>query len=199
MGEAQDAIDKSVGPLKMPKIASKMTPEQEKSKEIPTKEPWQVTKEEFGKAFYIHGRPENHAEQIRKTGLIMDGSFLRVIDPRDIQIALNFATQNGTEPGVIFVARAESFRDIDLIKKWYKDGDYPQTIEASEHEGIPIPYIAEVPAAPDVDPHKYLVENALRETQAVPPEVLADYPDLQAKSKSYQSKSPKRFFPKLFR
>ncbi|HEX8185164.1 MAG TPA: hypothetical protein VF747_10445, partial [Blastocatellia bacterium] len=52
-----------------------------------------------------------------------------------------------------------------------------QVIVGSREGYPPLRYSAEVPAG--VDPHRYLVDKAIKEGKPVPPEVLKDYPDLE--------------------
>lgn len=159
------------------------------------KEPWQITRDEFGENYYLHGTTEDKAQLIRQAGGIQKGAFINVAQDRD-HTAIAFATDSpyhgayakagrGTTKGTIFISHInaillpeEKMRNLEH-KRRIREYNFspPETIFEDDFKGRTIPYVTEVPDS--YNPHRYLVEQALRQGKHVPPEVLEDYPGLE--------------------
>ncbi len=168
MAEDTGEVNKEVG---LPK-----TPE----KNLEIKAPWEVTRKDFGENFYLHGASEKKAEYLRHLGTINKIGPLFLVLASDLDTVHYYASGGHdprAKPGSIFVFPAS---EIPESVRFIKDYPHPKrnkhVIEPFDYAVENLKYIAEMPY--DVNPHKYLIEKALKEGKNVPPEVLADYPDL---------------------
>ena len=125
------------------------------------KEPWQMTKKEFSKKHVGHGTGSKNLVDIYKNGLKSgEADDIFTIDPE------TYGSKMSATP-MAFGDRTAIFRK-SAVEPGYGGRMYPLK-EGSRP-------IADVPSGKA--PHKYLVQQALSEGKSVPPEVLADYPDL---------------------
>lgn len=167
-------------------------------KASPKKEPWQITRDEFGENYYLQGTTEDKAQLIREAGGIQKGAFINV-GQDSLHTAIAYATDapntsgtfsksgRGTAEGSVFVSHISEVltpqqravklkREIDNVSGYTYMVRPPETIQENDIRGRTIPYTAEIP--PVEDPHRYLVEQALIEEKPVSEDVLIDYPDI---------------------
>lgn len=144
-------------------------------------QPWQMTRDQFNQEAMAHGTTKAFADQIEaNNGKMTGGEFAppkdryRGIsygwDKRGLNALQVLRMKRGEEPipesrhGYVYFAR------------------HLQPGEESDHRFWPLKIMGRLPYALAArDPHRAFVEEALAEGQPVPPEVLADYPDLAAK------------------
>ena len=125
------------------------------------KEPWQMTSVEFSKKHVGHGTGAKNLIDIYRNGLKSgEADDIFTVDPE------TYGAKMSATP-MAFGDRTAIFRK-SAVEPGYGGRMYPLK-EGSRP-------IADVPSGKA--PHKYLVEQALAEGKSVPPEVLAEYPDL---------------------
>lgn len=157
----------------------------------PEKEPWQITRDEFVENYYLHGTTEDNLPTIKSLGGITKGGFIKIAaDTHNTPVA--YATDaeesggyftrsgRGNKKGAILVAK---LNDIENPKKPEKKKPFssnflenPELIIIREEEKRIAKYKAIIPI--DVDPHRYLIEQAIKDGNNIPIEVLKDYPDI---------------------
>jgi hypothetical protein len=149
------------------------------------KQPWEMTREEFNENHFLHGTSKENAELIRKEGLIKRGNLIHAGEKNAAQIANRYTNSDKNkyqplntsgEGGVFVVSASDENGLLDAIKTARLEGG--ETIAGNVGENvIPFKFVAEIPSG--VEPHKYLVEQALKEGKTISPEVLKEYPELQ--------------------
>ena len=138
-----------------------------------------MTREEFGNEYVFHSTREYLLDKIRNEGLEEGQWFART--PRE-STAFNKsgASRSAQLSQPTFGVRRSEIDNIPpspddphgpFAEEFWKAGIYLRS-------GKPHKPDFEIPGAWNTDPHKYLVQQALSEGKPVPPEVLADYPDL---------------------
>ena len=140
------------------------------------KQPWEMTRGEFSKEFWLHGRGETHPRYGQGTTI---GGITKSADE-----ARGFArVRTDRLPGVGEISLIRS-KDIpsDFIENIEGKSSYSpiRSIEWKVSESIP---------GNIKDPHRYLVEQALASGKPVPPEVLAEYPELTTPAPISESSS----------
>lgn len=137
------------------------------------REPWQMTRKEFEKGgFYQHSVLRDDAPDIGPDGF-RSGIGPNVVlattgTPTDI-MQMRYGTKAGRP--VYAVPKSETIDTPNgrKIKDGFKPGS--KIIPSRDHQPL----------------HEAVVEQAIREGKPVPPEVLADYPDLKPKAKNETS------------
>lgn len=144
---------------------------------VKEKEPWMLTKKEFQNNFYLCVMPEEDAVKARNIGAITHGSFFLSRNNDNIEKARKAGNPN-SKASVFFIVKAESLPyDKTIPADFHTPSNHPADIVVlGRQEKVDIHQATEAPAG--VDPHKYLVYEALRNGKSVPQEVLADYPYL---------------------
>lgn len=128
------------------------------------KEPWQMTKDEFNKEAIYRGISNKTKDRANKYW------------------TNNFPDAQQYGGDAVRIAYKSDIPDwIETENPQFQNPD-EYTVDPELHT---MQARAETPNG--VDPHKFLVEKSLSEGKPVPPEVLADYPDLAAK---FQPKEP---------
>jgi hypothetical protein len=163
-----------------------------------SKQPWEMTREEFDNTFWFHGvKPSG--KYFNSTSLRLEGGITRdyataqvyagklpdtaehIGDPRYVQPETGgkvyLVKQSDLHPVAQKHIKPQMTTIGDIRKKvesWEYDDNrrvIPDTELVGKHTGIVIP-------AGESDPRLYLIKTALKEGVKVPPEVLKDYPDL---------------------
>lgn len=159
----------------------------------PEKELWQTTREEFLENYYLHGTTEDKLPEIKKIGGITKGTFIKVgADTENVTVAYATGSEisghftrvgRGTKNGAVLVSGLDDIISPELkeamAKKQLESKDVlgnPELIYVREEEKRVGKYKAIIPI--DVDPHRYLIEQAIKEGKNIPIEVLKDYPDI---------------------
>lgn len=163
------AAVKKVGAVPIPKKPVVAEPD------LGQKSPWQMTKDEFANEFDFHSSREGTASKIREQGINPGSWFARIA--RDAQNYSKAGNVHENAQSPVFGVRRSSIRDIpadaeDIFgQEFSKSGIYRRSGDAHTPD-------FEVPGKAANDPHRFLVEQAINEGRSVPPEVLAEYPDL---------------------
>lgn len=164
--------------------------------DTPEKELWQITRDEFLENYYLHGTTEDKLPKIKKIGGITKGTFIKVGADRE-NVTVAYATGSevsghltrvgrGTKNGAVLVSKLDDIISPEIkeamIKKQLESKDVlenPEFIFVQEEEKRVGKYKTIIPI--DVDPHRYLIEQAIKEGKNIPIEVLRDYPDIALK------------------
>jgi len=156
---------------KLVKVKSETKPEAELKAKIeekypPGKEPWRMTKEEFETNNMLKDKPHTlyHLSKAEIKGNKIVKGFASD-SPLRCLINVPYAQE-----GTMYVLRYDP-------KKIIKSGPHEFAIRK------PVEIVAKLPREYWRNPHKYFVEQALKEGKPVPEEVLKDYPDLVKKYK----------------
>jgi len=147
------------------------------------KQPWQITKNEFGQEAWYHGASDKAALNIKNAG-DMSGATSTYIT-RDAETAARFPNRGGNmRPGEVAVI-LDSHQKPDYLHRLSDsrldaEGSLEQAHTLSKAgEAASLPVSSYIPRSAAKDPHRFLVEKAIKEGKSVPTEVLKDYPDLQ--------------------
>ncbi|HEY3425724.1 MAG TPA: diguanylate cyclase [Negativicutes bacterium] len=149
------------------------------------KQPWQMTKDEFNNQAWYHGADNEHIANIKDKGNMSGASSTYIT--RDPMIASGFPNRGGNmKPGEVAVVLDShqhpnfNVRLEDMRNDAESSTEKALTLSrAGQRESLPVSNF--IPREASTNPHKYLIEKALSEGKSVPPEVLKEYPDLQAK------------------
>ncbi|NTU49312.1 MAG: transglycosylase SLT domain-containing protein [Desulfobulbaceae bacterium] len=149
---------------------------------IEKKEPWQMTRSEFNASHLFRGVTDETANN--------PNTFWG-----DEGIARSFANARGRNNPRVRIARKQ---DVPKDALW--DDDTPTTVDKelekrgefgiSAASGLFIPVSYEIPIGGVNNPHEFLVKSAIAEGKPVPPEVLAEYPELKKKAPATEPAVP---------
>lgn len=147
----------------VPNDTSGTTPVETKPVDTPSnraKEPWQMTRDEFGNSYYQRGTTSGTyaGSQAERASTDYEGSFAQKYG----QGGETHLYRNSDIDGKVHVPLSQNPAYIHV----------PEGVEPA------------VKIKGGVDPHRYLVEQAIAEGKPVPPEVLAEYSDLSPSRKS---------------
>lgn len=144
------------------------------------KQPWEMTKGEFESNVLYRGvssttrdAPNKYwTDDLSRVANFFAGS----------KGTIRIAKKSDVDPTQLGVGESNIQGTVDDVLRAHGEIEINPLIQS-------IPVIAEVPIG--VNPHKFLVQQALSEGKPVPPNVLAEYPDLVKQAKSPpQSKPP---------
>ena len=171
-GGPQVVMDELVKELTRPKEEPAPPPDKALSLEVPPeigaskpKQPWEMTSKEFGDEYVFHG----------KTKASIEGNELKpgTFYAPDYDMALDWTRQSrGLGEKKVIAVRKSEIKSIPADKsdifgdEWIKGG--LATRSGSKHTGIDVP----------TGGHRGIIKQALEKGKVVPPEVLAEYPDL---------------------
>jgi len=171
VSEAKKEIEPEVTPEIKPEVKAEAKKEVKPEIKIeekypPGEEPWRMTKEEFETDNMLKDRPHTlyHLSKAEIKGNKIVKGFASD-SPLRCLINVPYAQE-----GTMYVLRYDP-------KKIIKSGPHEFAIRK------PVEIIAKLPREYWRNPHKYFVEQALKEGKSVPEEVLKDYPDLVEKYK----------------
>lgn len=179
--QSQTPTEQQKTPTEQPQTKAQEGPEE-------AREPWQMTRSEFNEGHFLHGTHADAATKIRASGVINKGFYILASEPNAVSIASNYARAGDlrrgigekdftkTKQGSIFIIPVkDDYGHLSMIEDLRSDGR--QVMGGNNYPyDTPIPYIAEVP--PNVDPHEFLVKQAIGEGKQVPQDVLKDYPNI---------------------
>lgn len=144
--------------------------------ETPTaKEPWQMTKEEFDSEAWFRGQKDN----------TRNNTGFWTTKPGEAEIYAKNYSETGGKPQILmatnkdFAPETFEYYDVELPKRYKNAAEY-----RTENEHIPgarANNFVQIPVDRVKEAHKFIIEQALSEGKPVPPEVLAEYPDLKQK------------------
>src|SRR3990167_8604912 len=133
-------------------------------------QPWQMTRSEFDREFWLHGRGYSHPRFGQKTTI---GGITKSVDE-----ARGFARVRTDMPG-----GPVNTGEIALIRNTDIPADFAINI-GNKRSYSPVRSVEwkvrQVVPGDVENPHKYLVQRAASEGKPVPSEVLGEYPDLVA-------------------
>lgn len=143
----------------------------ERGAEVPApekaKEPWEMSRADFDKEFWLHGRGFTHPRYGQKTTI---GGITKSAEEARAFAKVRTDSNGPPSAGEISLIRSSDI-PTDISEQIGNKRSYSpiRSIDWKVSESIP---------GNTKDPHRYIVEQAIATDKPVPPEVLADYPDL---------------------
>jgi N12 class adenine-specific DNA methylase len=152
--------------------------------------PWQMTRDEFDRSVWFHGTDDAHVERLLQAGHMGPAQEGRASSGPYITLsaamAAKFPNLAGKQPsGAIVVVQPTgawaSMNDPAFRAATAEHSSEQASTLSTTGQPASVRVLAVIPREAAADPHRYLVEQALREGRPVPPNVLRDYPDLANK------------------
>lgn len=148
------------------KAASKQAPVEAPKADA---EPWQMTREEFDREFWLHGRGATHPRFGQDTTI---GGITK--SPDEARAFARVQTGGPPSVGEIALIRGTSI-DPETVTRIGNKRTYSPVLSTEWKVNGSVPGDVK-------DPHRYLVEKALRDGKDVPARVLSQYPDIPPKA-----------------